>query len=87
MCFLGCAFLDAPVDARQAYGLMRLSKGACFYCAARMVSTGTATDAVTIAAVTNAARALMISSLMKSLLLGNTITFSDICYRWRCAPE
>ena len=37
-----------------------------FYCAARMVRTGTATDAVTIAAVTNAARALMISSLMKS---------------------
>ena len=37
-----------------------------FYCAARMVRTGTATDAVTIAAVTNAARALMMSSLMKS---------------------
>ena len=32
--------------------------------AARMVSTGTATDAVTIAAVTSAARALIISSLM-----------------------
>ena len=32
--------------------------------AARMVSTGTATDAVTMAAVTSAARALIISSLM-----------------------
>jgi len=36
-----------------------------------MVKTGTATDAVTIAAVTSAALALMINSLMLSLLLGN----------------
>ena len=37
---------------------------------ARIVSTGTAIDAVTTAAVIKAARALMISSLMLSLLLG-----------------
>jgi hypothetical protein len=35
-----------------------------------MVNTGTATDAVTIAAVTSAALALMINSLMFYLLVG-----------------
>lgn len=38
--------------------------------AANMVNTGTATDAVTIAAVTSAALALMINSLMFYLLVG-----------------
>lgn len=43
-----------------------------------------------MAAVTNAARPLMMSSLMKSLLLGNTITFMvfvtfDVVHLSNCA--
>ena len=51
-----------------------------------MVNTGTATDAVTIAAVTSAALALIISSLMLYLLLGNKRLAWLIRFHKLCGP-
>lgn len=51
-----------------------------------MVKTGTATEAVTIAAVTSAALALIINSLMLSLLLGNKRCTLRTCYQKPCKP-